>query len=173
MAGASGKGLCRSCLPSRLGRPARDVSQRGQKLELDRKHRVRLGNGKSEVLPGWLQAVPKPRGLCRSDGVASGNDAARPTGIRSASGRAQTRTDSRVPSGARAAGRSGGDTVPGVRGFGLRRARYVGLAKTRLQHVAIAAAMNLVRIGNWMAGVPIEPTRRSHFGQLVEFARTS
>jgi hypothetical protein len=48
-----------------------------------------------------------------------------------------------------------------------------GLAKTRLQHVAIAAAMNLVRIGNWMAGVPIAPTRRSHFGQLVEFARTS
>lgn len=58
----------------------------------------------------------------------------------------------------------------GVRRFGLRRARYVGLAKTRLQHVAIAAAMNLVRIGDWLAGVPIAPTRRSHFGQLVGLA---
>ncbi|AWJ94345.1 hypothetical protein Sp245p_31290 (plasmid) [Azospirillum baldaniorum] len=58
----------------------------------------------------------------------------------------------------------------GVRSFGLRRARYVGLAKTHLQHVAIAAAMNLVRIGDWLAGVPIAPTRRSHFGQLVGLA---
>ncbi|QCO17180.1 IS1182 family transposase (plasmid) [Azospirillum brasilense] len=58
----------------------------------------------------------------------------------------------------------------GVRSFGMRRARYIGLAKTRLQHVAIAAAMNLVRIGDWLAGVPIAPTRRSHFGQLVGLA---
>jgi len=36
----------------------------------------------------------------------------------------------------------------GVRSFGLRRARYVGLAKTRLQHIAIAAAMNPPQ-GDW------------------------
>ncbi|OYD82420.1 transposase [Azospirillum brasilense] len=46
----------------------------------------------------------------------------------------------------------------GERCFGLHRARYVGLAKTRLQHIAIAAAMNLMRIGNWLAGIPIAPT---------------
>jgi len=39
-----------------------------------------------------------------------------------------------------------GTLSQGVRGFGLRRSRYVGLAKTHLQHVFIAAAMNLSRI---------------------------
>jgi transposase len=29
-----------------------------------------------------------------------------------------------------------------VRGFGLRRCRYVGLARARLQHAATAAAIN-------------------------------
>ncbi len=31
-----------------------------------------------------------------------------------------------------------------VRCFDLRRARYIGLAKTHLQHILIAAAMNLM-----------------------------
>ena len=39
-----------------------------------------------------------------------------------------------------------------VRGFGLRRSRYVGQAKTHLQHVATAAAMNLVRMTEWLGG---------------------
>ncbi|MBC8083388.1 MAG: transposase, partial [Hymenobacter sp.] len=43
-----------------------------------------------------------------------------------------------------------GTLSQGVRGFGLRRSRYVGLAKTHLQHVFIAAAMNLSRIVNWV-----------------------
>ncbi|GHO61826.1 hypothetical protein KSC_007180 [Ktedonobacter sp. SOSP1-52] len=33
----------------------------------------------------------------------------------------------------------------GVRAFDLRRSRYIGLSKTHLQHVGIAAAINLVR----------------------------
>jgi transposase len=33
-----------------------------------------------------------------------------------------------------------------VRAFGLRQARYRGLPKTSLQHVATAAALNLDRI---------------------------
>src|SRR5437870_4193449 len=36
----------------------------------------------------------------------------------------------------------------------LRRAKYIGLAKTRLQHVITAAALNVVRVGAWLAGVP-------------------
>ena len=46
-----------------------------------------------------------------------------------------------------------------VRGFGLRRARYRGLPKTGLQHVATAAALNLDRIAAWFAGRPLAPTR--------------
>jgi DDE family transposase len=49
----------------------------------------------------------------------------------------------------------------------LRRSRYVGLAKTHLQHLATAAALNLVRLGAWFAGTPLVTTRRSAFAGLA------
>jgi len=49
---------------------------------------------------------------------------------------------------------------------GLRRCRYIGLAKTRLQHVLTAVAINLVRVAEWCAGTPIAKTRRSRFAAL-------
>ena len=49
---------------------------------------------------------------------------------------------------------------------GLRRCRYIGLAKTRLQHVITAAAINLVRVAEWFAGTPVAKTRRSRFATL-------
>jgi transposase len=39
----------------------------------------------------------------------------------------------------------------GVRAFDLRRSRYVGLARTRLQHILSAVALNLVRVVAWLA----------------------
>ena len=54
-----------------------------------------------------------------------------------------------------------------VRSFGLRRARYAGLAKVRLQHIAMAAALNLTRIVHWIGGEPIATTRLSHFSRLL------
>jgi len=54
-----------------------------------------------------------------------------------------------------------------VRGFGLRRSRYVGQAKTHLQHVATAAAMNLVRTTEWLGGADMATTRRSKFRTLM------
>jgi hypothetical protein len=45
-----------------------------------------------------------------------------------------------------------GTISQGVRAFGLRRARYFGQAKTRLQHILTAAAINLVRLAEWFAG---------------------
>lgn len=39
-----------------------------------------------------------------------------------------------------------------MRACGLRRSRYVGLAKTHLQHVATAAALNVVRCYAWVRG---------------------
>src|SRR4051794_41380244 len=47
-----------------------------------------------------------------------------------------------------------GTVSEGVRGLGLRRCRYVGLAKAHLQHVITAAAMNLSRLAAWLAGGP-------------------
>ena len=51
--------------------------------------------------------------------------------------------------------------------LGARRARYRGLPKTHLQHVATAAAMNLKRVVAWLDGVPRSGTRVSHFAQLA------
>ena len=60
-----------------------------------------------------------------------------------------------------------GTLSQGVRGFGMRRSRYVGLAKTHLQHVFIAAAMNLSRIVNWLNEVPLAQTRQAAFERLI------
>ena len=50
---------------------------------------------------------------------------------------------------------------------GVRRSRYRGLQKTHLQNVAIAAALNLSRVINWLNEVPPAPTRKSRFASLA------
>jgi transposase len=50
---------------------------------------------------------------------------------------------------------------------GLRRAKYIGLAKTRLQHVITAAALNVVRAGAWLADIPRARTRQAPFVALA------
>lgn len=60
-----------------------------------------------------------------------------------------------------------GTISQGVRGCGLRRSRYVGMAKTHLQHVITAVAMNVVRLLAWFAGVPKAQTRLSAFARLA------
>jgi transposase len=60
-----------------------------------------------------------------------------------------------------------GTLSQGVRGFGLRQCRYIGLAKARLQHVATAAAINVYRISDWLGGIPRAATLTSPFGRLV------
>ena len=59
-----------------------------------------------------------------------------------------------------------GTMSQGVRAFGLREARYRGLAKTHLQDVATVAAIDLDRIGDWLNEVPKAKTRISHFAAL-------
>jgi transposase len=49
----------------------------------------------------------------------------------------------------------------GIRACGLRRSRYIGLARTHVQHVLTAAAMNLARVARWLADEPRARTRRS------------
>jgi transposase len=60
-----------------------------------------------------------------------------------------------------------GTLSQGVRAFGLRRTRYGGLAKTHLQHVAIAAAINIDRIVAWLNERPRAQTRTSRFAALA------
>jgi Transposase DDE domain len=60
-----------------------------------------------------------------------------------------------------------GTLSQGIRALGLRYARYRGLAKTRLQHVATAAAMNVDRIVAWLDERPRAKTRTSRFATLA------
>lgn len=49
---------------------------------------------------------------------------------------------------------------------GIRRARYLGLAKTRLEHNAAAAAVNLIRLDAWWTGKRLDRTRSTHLQRL-------
>ena len=49
---------------------------------------------------------------------------------------------------------------------GIRRARYRGLAKTRLEHAIAATAINLIRLDAWWTGHPLDRTRTTHLQRL-------
>ncbi|RDI58938.1 IS1182 family transposase [Nocardia pseudobrasiliensis] len=59
-----------------------------------------------------------------------------------------------------------GTIAQGIRVCGLRRSRYRGLAKTRLQHLLTAAGLNLNRLNTWWETTPFARTRTSHFAAL-------
>ena len=81
-----------------------------------------------------------------------------------------TRRRQRTPAfAAQYASRAGieGTISQGVHRCGLRRARYIGLAKTELNHLLIGAALNFQRAAAWFAGSPRARTRRSAFAALA------
>jgi len=80
--------------------------------------------------------------------------------------RARERTPEYAKEYARRAGVEG-TISQAVRGFGARRCRYVGAAKTHLQQVLTATALNCVRIANWLAEVPLAKTRQTAFVKLM------
>ena len=45
---------------------------------------------------------------------------------------------------------------------GIRRAGYLGLAKTRLEHLAAATAINVIRLDAWYNSRPLDRTRTVH-----------
>jgi transposase len=49
---------------------------------------------------------------------------------------------------------------------GIRHARYTGLDKTRLEHLAAATAINCIRIDAWYTGKPLDRTRTTHLQRL-------
>ncbi|MGQ0603319.1 MAG: IS1182 family transposase [Anaerolineales bacterium] len=49
----------------------------------------------------------------------------------------------------------------------LRRSRYIGRAKTHLQHILTAAALNVHRLFAWLEGEPFALTRVAPFVQLM------
>jgi transposase len=63
-----------------------------------------------------------------------------------------------------------GTLSQGVRAFGMRRSRYVGLAKTGLQQACTGAAMNVSRAVSWLTGAPRAKTRVTRFAALGQAA---
>ena len=49
---------------------------------------------------------------------------------------------------------------------GIRRARYLGLPKTQLEHNIAAAAINMIRLDAYWTGHPLDRTRTSHLARL-------
>lgn len=58
----------------------------------------------------------------------------------------------------------------GVRRCGLRRSRYIGLTKTHVQHIATAAALNVIRAAEWLAGATSAQTHQSPLVRLLKQA---
>jgi transposase len=54
-----------------------------------------------------------------------------------------------------------------TRSHALRRSRYVGLARTHLQHLFTALAINWIRVGQWLAGRQQATTRVAAFAALA------
>jgi transposase len=63
-----------------------------------------------------------------------------------------------------------GKISQGLRRCDVRHAGYVGLAKTRLQHLGSAAAINLRRMSGWLEERPRAQTRQSAFERLYHMA---
>jgi hypothetical protein len=63
-----------------------------------------------------------------------------------------------------------GTLSQGIRLGDLRRSRYLGLTKTHLQQFMIATAINLLRVGAWLADMPRAHTRQSAFTKLAPAA---
>jgi transposase len=60
-----------------------------------------------------------------------------------------------------------GTLATGIQVLGLRQTRSSGLAKTHLQHVFTALAMNLARIVSWLQEEPLAKLRVSRFAVLA------
>jgi transposase len=63
-----------------------------------------------------------------------------------------------------------GTLSQGARAFGVRRSRYIGLAKSGLQQACTAAAMNVSRVVHWLFGRPRAKTRVTRFAALARAA---
>lgn len=61
-----------------------------------------------------------------------------------------------------------GTLSQGIRAFGLRQARYRGMAKVHLQQLFIATALNFCRTSDWLAQRPRAHTRQAAFVRLVK-----
>jgi transposase len=76
-------------------------------------------------------------------------------------------TEKTIPFQADYARRAGVEgTMHQAASHGARRARYRGLPKTRLDHIYMATALNLLRLQAYWTGTPLDRQRTSHLARL-------
>ena len=80
--------------------------------------------------------------------------------------RVQQQTEAFTHTYARRAGIEG-TIAQGTQTGDLRRSRSIGVVKTRLRHLLLAAAINFRRVAAWFAGIPRARTRPSAFAALA------
>jgi IS5 family transposase len=135
----------RAGLPPRLGPGSSDLPGRASEQELE----SRLPSGTNRVQSSLLDN--RLSTLSLEDTVypkrAATAHAATTRGTRDAGGGSPARGAACLLKEYRQRAGIEGTISAGVRVLHLRRSRYIGLAKTHLQHVLTAAAMNLIRLG--------------------------
>jgi transposase len=106
------------------------------------------------------------RGLCTTSSTKRRHLSLPPRDLAEAQAAART-AEHTIPFQADYARRAGVEgTMSQAASHGARRARYRGLRKTRLDHVYMAAALNLLRLEAFWTGTPLDRRRTSHLARL-------
>ncbi len=135
-------------------------------------HQGRRGGDPCRLLQDRLHSLPRPRQM---HPFQTRTPPAHPSRTRSPRGPAiQPGRSAHRSWKQQYALRSGieGTISQAVRGFHLRRSRYLGLATTHLQHVLTAAAINLARVDAWLTATPLATSRR-HVLEKLQAAATA
>jgi transposase len=114
-----------------------------------------------------LDCGPCPaRALCTTSGKNRRQLTVLPRDLAEAQAAART-AEKTIPFQADYARRAGVEgTMHQATSHGARRARYRGLPKTRLDHVYMACALNLLRLEAYWTGTPLDRRRTSHLARL-------
>jgi hypothetical protein len=106
------------------------------------------------------------RSLCTASGKNRRQLTILPRDLAEAQAAART-AEKTIPFQADYARRAGVEgTMHQAASHGARRARYRGLPKTRLDHVYMATALNLLRLEAYWTGTPLDRQRTSHLARL-------
>jgi hypothetical protein len=106
------------------------------------------------------------RGLCTTSGKNRRQLTVLPRDLAEAQAAARA-AEQTIPFQADYARRAGVEgTMHQAASHGARRARYRGLPKTRLDHVYMATALNLLRLEAFWTGTPLDRQRTSHLARL-------
>src|SRR2546425_11055661 len=128
-------------------------------------HATGQGRDRGHLLRRRLRPLPRPLPVHHQrQEPAAAHRAARDLAHAQAAARAAEKTIPFQADYARRAGVEG--TMHQATAHGARRARYRGLPRTRLDHVYMACALNLLRLEAYWTGTPLDRQRTSHLARL-------